>query len=69
MKYSIILVFIFLTSFRSADTKVYICGSTGAKKYHYNENCRGLSACKHEVVKTSISQAQGYGLTLCGWED
>tara|TARA_R110002126_G_scaffold282681_1_gene431246 strand:+ start:8459 stop:8605 length:147 start_codon:yes stop_codon:yes gene_type:complete len=48
---------------------VYICGPRGAKKYHYTENCRGLSACIHGIVKTSLSQAQNYGLTLCGWED
>jgi hypothetical protein len=48
---------------------VYICGPTGAKKYHYNENCRGLTACRHVLTKVTLSQAQGYGLTLCGWED
>jgi hypothetical protein len=48
---------------------VYICGTTGAKKYHYSENCRGLNACKHEIVTVALSEAQGYGLTLCGWED
>jgi len=69
MKSIIILLFIFLTSFHPLETKVYICGPTGAKKYHYTETCRGLAACKHEIVKTSLSQAQSYGLTLCGWED
>lgn len=69
MKTLLILLFIFLTSFHPAETKVYICGPKGAKKYHYTENCRGLAACKHEIVKTSLSQAQKYGLTLCGWED
>ena len=69
MKSFIILLFIFFTSFHSLETKVYICGPRGAKKYHYNEYCRGLSACKHETIKTSISQARSYGLTLCGWED
>lgn len=69
MKYALPLFFVFLTSFRPSETSVYICGSTGAKKYHYNENCRGLSSCSHEVVKTSLKQAQRYGLILCGWED
>ncbi len=69
MKYTLLLLLVFLTSFRPSETNVYICGSKGAKKYHYNENCRGLSACSHGVVKTSLKQAQGYGLTLCGWED
>lgn len=69
MKSIVILFFIFFTSFHPVEIKVYICGSTGAKKYHYTENCRGLTACKHEIVKTSLSQAQSYRLTLCGWED
>lgn len=69
MKAIVILLFIFLTSFHPVETKVYICGPRGAKKYHYTENCRGLAACKHEIIKTSLSQAQNYGLTQCGWED
>ncbi|MBS7254540.1 hypothetical protein [Flavobacterium branchiicola] len=69
MKYTLLLLFVLLTSFRPPESNVFICGPSGAKKYHYNENCRGLSACRHEVVKTSLKQAQGYGLTLCGWED
>lgn len=69
MKYILLVFFVFTTSFRPLETNVFICGSTGAKKYHYNENCRGLSACRHGVTKTSLKQAQGYGLTLCGWED
>jgi len=69
MKYTLLLLFIFCTSFHPAEDNVFICGSTGAKKYHYNENCRGLSSCSHGVVKKSIKQAKGLGLTLCGWED
>ncbi|SHM55982.1 hypothetical protein [Flavobacterium chilense] len=69
MKYTLLLLLIFLTSFRPPETNVYICGSTGAKKYHFKETCRGLSSCSRETVKTSIKQAKGLGLTLCGWED
>lgn len=69
MKSIVIVLFISLTSFHPVETKVYICGPRGAKKYHYTENCRGLTACKHEIVKTSLSQAQRYRLALCGWED
>lgn len=69
MQHTLFLLFILLTSFHPPQTKVYICGPAGAKKYHYKENCRGLSACRHEIIKTSIAQAQGFGLTLCGWED
>ena len=69
MKYILLLIFIFSTSFSPIETNVFICGSTGAKKYHYKETCRGLSSCKHEIVKTSLKKAQGFGLSLCGWED
>ncbi|MFH7005220.1 hypothetical protein [Flavobacterium bizetiae] len=69
MKYTLFLLFLFLTSFKPPETSVYICGSTGAKKYHFKETCRGLSSCNHGTVKTSIKQAKGLGLTLCGWED
>ena len=69
MKDIIILLFMVLSTLCSFETNVYICGPTGAKKYHYKEHCRGLTACRHELTKVSLSQAQGYGLTLCGWED
>jgi len=69
MKHTLLLLFILCTSFRPSETSVFICGPTGAKKYHYNENCRGLGSCSHGVVKTSLKQAQNLGLTLCGWED
>lgn len=69
MKYALLLLFVFVTSFCPTETNVFVCGSSGSKKYHLKENCRGLSSCKQEVVKTTLKKAQGYGLTLCGWED
>ncbi|WP_289662213.1 hypothetical protein [Flavobacterium panacagri] len=69
MKYTLLLFFVFATSFCPPETTVYICGSTGAKKYHLKEHCRGLSSCRSETVKTSLKQAKGLGLSLCGWED
>jgi hypothetical protein len=69
MKLIFIALLFVQTTFHFTTTKVYICGTTGAKKYHYSENCRGLNACKHEIVSVALSEAQGYGLTLCGWED
>ncbi|MCG2611808.1 hypothetical protein LZZ90_09860 [Flavobacterium sp. SM15] len=62
------LIFV-VTSSYTTGSDVYICGPTGAKKYHYKENCRGLSSCNHGVKKVTLKEAQGYGLTLCGWED
>lgn len=69
MKHTILLLFVFASSFTEPQASVYICGSSGAKKYHLKEHCRGLSSCRSETVKTSLKQAQGLGLTLCGWED
>lgn len=58
-----------LLSFKYESSKVFICVSKGATKYHYKENCRGLNSCKHEIKEVSITEAQNRGLTLCGWED
>ncbi len=69
MKLIVFELFFILTSFHNIETNVYICGTKGAKKYHLKESCRGLSACKHEVVKTTVKEAKSYGLTICGWED
>ena len=65
----ILFPFLLFTSFNLMESDVNICFSKGAKKYHYKETCRGLSACRQEEKKTTLKQAQGYGLTLCGWED
>jgi hypothetical protein len=69
MKLIATLFLFYLTANSITDTKVYVCGKTGAKKYHYNESCRGLNACNDQTVKISLKQAQNNGLTLCGWED
>ena len=53
----------------SVVDNVYICNSSGAKKYHYKKNCRGLSNCKKEVKEISLEAAKDRGRTLCGWED
>jgi hypothetical protein len=60
---------IFSLGVNSLDDQVYICNSTGAKKYHYKKNCRGLSNCKKEVKEISLEAAKDRGRTLCGWED
>lgn len=65
----ILFLFILFTSFNSIESDVYICVSKGAKKYHYYKSCKGLSNCKHTIKKVSLSEAQGIGLSLCGWED
>lgn len=68
-KLVVLLCCISLTSFSNKADEVYICKSKGAKKYHLKEFCRGLSACKHEIVKVTLKEAKAKGLDLCGWED
>lgn len=55
-------------SFTNIDATVYVCDSPNAKKYHYSATCRGLNACKHQIIKTTQSKAKDIGLGLCGWE-
>lgn len=52
------------------QSKVYICDSTGATKYHLTSNCRGLNACESKVIQVTKEEAYNKGKkTLCGWED
>lgn len=70
MKKLVLVSFILLlTSFNSIESDVYICGSKGAKKYHYSKTCRGLGNCKHVIKQVTLKEAESFGLTLCGWED
>lgn len=57
-----------LTSYSVADD-VYICDSKGAKRYHLDKDCRGLSNCKAEIKKVTLNDAKDSGKTLCGYED
>lgn len=71
---TLLLTFLTLTSFSnqtkiSPQTSVYICDSSGGKKYHYEKGCRGLSNCQHEIIKVSLEDAKKRGKSLCGWED
>ena len=64
-----IIISVTLFSFNIAVDHVYICDSKTAKKYHYKKDCRGLNACKAEIVKITLSDALDSKRTLCGWED
>lgn len=66
---SLLLLLFLTTSVTPIQSDVYICGPRGAKRYHFTKDCRGLSNCKHGLYKTTLKEARGYGLTLCGWED
>ncbi|WP_296620941.1 hypothetical protein [Marivirga sp.] len=69
LKSSLVFISILIFSFHTAVDHVYICDSNTSKKYHYKKDCRGLNACKAEVVKVTLSDARGSKKTLCGWED
>lgn len=49
------------------QTMVYICDSKGAIRYHYRSDCRGLSNCKHRIIRVPLNQAME-SRTLCKWE-
>jgi len=63
----LIATFKLTTSFKS-EPYVYLCDSETAHKYHYQDNCRGLNACKHTIIKVPLHEAIEEGRTLCGWE-
>lgn len=48
--------------------KIWICKSSGAKRYHYNQDCGGLGKCKHEVVRQTVAEAEAVGLTACSYK-
>lgn len=68
-KIVVLVFFVLTTAFSPYNSKVYICGPKGAKKYHYSSSCRGLSACKHQINEVSKDKAISLDLALCGWED
>lgn len=53
----------------SEDPKVFICDSENSIAYHLKKDCRGLSACKAEIVEVKKAEAIERKLRLCGWED
>lgn len=70
---TLLLTFLTLTSFSSPiesapEASVYLYDSSGGKKYHYSNNCRGLSNCQHKIIKVTVEEAKKRGKTLCGWE-
>lgn len=71
MKKLLLISSVLLTFSFSSSTyyNVYICDSKGAKKYHLKEDCRGLSNCKAEIKKITLTKAKELEKTLCGWED
>ena len=48
---------------------VYICGTEGSGRYHYDKHCQGLNACNHGVNSVSLQEAKDLGNSLCHWEN
>jgi len=51
------------------DSNVYLCMGKSSKRYHYRQNCRGLSNCSTKIYEVSLSKAKELGRTLCGFEE
>ena len=46
---------------------VYVCTGRYAKRFHNDEECKGLQSCRSEIVTMSIEEAENLGLTPCGY--
>lgn len=51
------------------ETVVFVCESSGAKRYHFKSTCRGLKRCSNKIQQLSIINAENIGLTICGYEN
>lgn len=46
---------------------VFVCTGKYAKRFHCDEDCKGLQSCRREIVVMSIEEAEDLGLTPCGY--
>lgn len=72
MKKTLLIISVVLLNWHGTvlyKSDVFLCDNVGGKKYHYSKDCRGLSNCKHEIIKVSLKKAQSLGKTLCGNEE
>ena len=49
------------------DDRVYVCTGRYAKRFHCDEDCKGLRSCRSEIVLMSVKEAEDCGLTPCGY--
>lgn len=47
------------------EVKVWVCTGPHSKRYHNNEECRGLQKCSAEIELISIEDAKKRGYTAC----
>ncbi|MBD3581737.1 hypothetical protein [Flavobacterium selenitireducens] len=52
----------------TATGKVWVCKSSGAKKYHFNRDCGGLKRCTHTIEESTVKQAEAVGLGQCSYK-
>ncbi len=52
----------------NATSKVWVCKSSGATKYHYNRDCGGLKRCTHQIVESNVKDAEAIGLGQCSYK-
>lgn len=64
----LLLVLLNLEGYACNTPVVYVCDSTTAGRYHYNEHCRGLKNCNYNIRKITLSTAENSGKTRCRWE-
>lgn len=47
------------------EVYVYICTGPKSKRYHFDEDCMGLSKCSGEVIEITLDEAEEMGRTEC----
>lgn len=55
----------YYTAGRDRGGVVYVCGGISAKRYHLDENCKGLSRCSCEIQEMTVEEAKQMGRTPC----
>lgn len=53
----------------TSNPDVYICRGPHSERYHHDAYCRGLRRCSTPLDSVSLDDAQGFGRTICGFED
>ncbi len=47
--------------------EVYVCNGRYAKRFHNDENCKGLRNCRAGIRVMTIEEAEDLGKTPCGY--
>ena len=72
MKKTLFIIALVLLSCGGGERKlhpdeIYVCTGKYAKRFHCDEDCKGLQSCRGGIVVMSIEEAEDYGLTPCGY--